>query len=107
MEIGSLVQYTVREGEPPVPAIVMGIWPDNTIQLYVFHFEAVSHVRAAHPSQVAEPPNPLQDDIEALKLRVEALEIEAVEPEAVGVAEAGVESTSGRKRRSWPKKDEE
>lgn len=53
MQIGSLVQYTAREGELPSPAIIMRIWPEGTIELHVFHFESATHIRAADPSQVA------------------------------------------------------
>ena len=50
--IGELVRFRVNESDEPAPAIVMRLWPGGEIELYVFHFEAVTHIRAAHPSQV-------------------------------------------------------
>lgn len=75
--IGQLVRYTLREGEPPSPALVMRLWEDGMIELYVFHFESFSHVRAAHPSQVeaVETSNGLAETV-ALEQRLTLLENE-------------------------------
>lgn len=76
--IGQLVRYTLREGEPPAPALVMRLWEDGMIELYVFHFESFSHVRAAHPSQVEAVENSAHGLAEtvALEQRLTLLENE-------------------------------
>lgn len=122
MNIGQLVRYTPNTGEDPLPAIVMKIWEDGAIQLYVFHFESITHVRAAHPSQV-EPVAGTEDllqEIEGLRARVEELESRqeadqsasvtvdaALLPEAEDDPDAvmaGVDATPKRSRRAtWPK----
>jgi hypothetical protein len=75
--IGQLVRYLAREGEPPAPALVMRIWEDGMIELYVFHFESFTHIRAAHPSQVeAVESNNSAGDVAALDQRINLLENE-------------------------------
>jgi hypothetical protein len=84
MQVGSLVQYKANETDAPQPAIVMGIWPEGTIQLHVFHFESATHVRAAHPAQVtpvldASKIEEILVDFETLGRRLTDLEEEMAE----------------------------
>jgi hypothetical protein len=65
MTVGSLIRYRVNPEDPPAPGIVMRIWPDAKVELYVFHFEAAAHIRAAHPSQIEDVFQLLDEQITA------------------------------------------
>lgn len=55
MQLGTIVRYTPQPGPDDAesyPAIVMGEWPNGSLQLYVMQFDHPTNIRAAHPSQV-------------------------------------------------------
>jgi hypothetical protein len=74
MTIGTLVSYRMNPEDEPVPGIVMKVWEDSHIELYVFHFEAVAHIRAAHPSQVEAATDAFIDRLVILHQRLAVVE---------------------------------
>src|SRR5215467_9213268 len=110
IEPGFLVEFSERPGEPAHIAIVQRIWPDESLQLFVMHFQAATNVRAALKEQCRVLMGPSQ--YETVEMRIKRLEdtvnflmahanVEATpEPEEEDTPEKGVQS---RHKRPWPK----
>lgn len=51
IEPGSIVEFNERQGDPAYIAVVQHVWPDQSLQLFVFQFQAAANVRAAPRDQ--------------------------------------------------------
>jgi hypothetical protein len=89
VDTGTMVRYTApgsrnTEGVPRiVPAVVLGQWPDGSLQLYALHFEGAFLVNAAPLGDVDIPPDrcrDMEERIAELENRVAALSRESHEP---------------------------